>query len=162
MINNHIISWVRKIKQISASPRNPKPGSTDNAGISVNSVSGIICNTLGLGVFCLHQKQLAGWLFWVERPFETVFQSISGRPPERWRKREENINESKNVQRTSTCTYCKRNRPLPYYHPNCRTPRHWKFTQDHRTNRPPPHQKQMIDTIYLHLNLMKDTYNPVI
>ena len=97
MINNHIISWVRKIKQISASPRNPKPGSTDNAGISVNSVSGIICNTLGLGVFCLHQKQLAGCLFWVERPFETVFQSISGRPPERWRKRKENIKESKNV-----------------------------------------------------------------
>ena len=31
-----------------------------------------------------------------------------------------------------------RNRPLPYYHPNCRTPRHWKFTQDHRTTRPPP------------------------
>ena len=26
-----------------------------------------------------------------------------------------------------TRTYCKRNRPLPYYHPNCRTPRHWKF-----------------------------------
>ena len=37
-----------------------------------------------------------------------------------------------------TRTYCKRNRPLPYYHPNCRTPRHWKFTQDHRTTRPPP------------------------
>ena len=37
-----------------------------------------------------------------------------------------------------TRTYCKRNRPLPYYYPNCRTPRHWKFTQDHRTTRPPP------------------------
>ena len=24
-----------------------------------------------------------------------------------------------------TRTYCKRNRPLPYYHPNCRTPQHW-------------------------------------
>ena len=33
-------------------------------------------------------------------------------------------------------TYCKRSRALPYYYPNCRTPRHWKFTQDHRT--PPP------------------------
>ena len=31
----------------------------------------------------------------------------------------------------------KHNRPLPYYHPNCRTPRHWKFTQDHRTTQPP-------------------------
>ena len=37
-----------------------------------------------------------------------------------------------------TRTYCKRNRPLPYYDPNIRTPRHWKFTQDHRTTRPPP------------------------
>ena len=37
-----------------------------------------------------------------------------------------------------TPTYCKRNRPSPYYHPNCRTPRHWKFTQDLRTTRPPP------------------------
>ena len=81
---------------------------------------------------------LVGWLFWVKRPFETVFQSISGHLPERGRKRRERIEESKNVQTTPIRTYCKRNRPLPYYHPNCRTPRHWKFTQDHRTTRPPP------------------------
>ena len=37
----------------------------------------------------------------------------------------------------STRTYCERSRPLPYYHPNCRTPRDWKFTQHHRTTRPP-------------------------
>ena len=36
-----------------------------------------------------------------------------------------------------TRTYCNRNRPLPYYHPNRRTPRHWKFTHDHRTTRTP-------------------------
>ena len=48
------------------------------------------------------------------------------------------IDESKNVQTTPTCTYCKRNRPLPYCNQNCRTPRHWKFTQHHRTTRPPP------------------------
>ena len=30
---------------------------------------------------------LVDWLFWVLRPFETVFQSISGRLPERGRKR---------------------------------------------------------------------------
>ena len=30
-------------------------------------------------------------------------------------------------------TYRKCSRPLPYYHPNSRTPRHWKFTQGHRT-----------------------------
>ena len=37
-----------------------------------------------------------------------------------------------------TRTYCKLNRPLPYYHPKCRMPRHWTFTQDHRTTQPPP------------------------
>ena len=29
-------------------------------------------------------------------------------------------------------------RPLPYCNPNCRTPRHWKFTQHLCTTRPPP------------------------
>ena len=32
---------------------------------------------------------LVGWLFWIYRPFETVFQSISGRLPERERERKE-------------------------------------------------------------------------
>ena len=45
----------------------------------------------------------------------TVFQSISGRLPEIGRKRRAKIEESKNVQTTPTRTYCKRNRPLPYY-----------------------------------------------
>ena len=57
--------------------------------------------------------------------------------PKRGRKRRERIGESKNVQTTPSCTYCKRNWLLPNYDPNCRTPRHWKFTQDHRTARPP-------------------------
>ena len=48
------------------------------------------------------------------------------------------IDESKNVQTTPTRTHCKCSRPLPYCYPNCRTPRHWKFTQHHRTTRPPP------------------------
>ena len=43
---------------------------------------------------------LVGWLFWVKRPFETVFQSVSGRLPERGRKRRERIEETKNVQTT--------------------------------------------------------------
>ena len=59
--------------------------------------------------------KLVGWLFWVSRPFETVFQSISGPLPKRGRKRSEKTEESKNVQTTPTRTYCKRNRPLPYY-----------------------------------------------
>ena len=41
-------------------------------------------------------------------------------------------------QTTPTRTYYKRSRPLPYCNPNCRTPRRWKFTQHHRTTRPPP------------------------
>ena len=31
--------------------------------------------------------RLVGWLFWVKRPFETIFQSISSRLPKRGRKR---------------------------------------------------------------------------
>ena len=54
------------------------------------------------------------------------------------RKRRKKIEESENVQTTPTRTYCKRDRTLPYKHPNCRTPRQWKFTLDHRTTRPPP------------------------
>ena len=51
--------------------------------------------------------------------------------------RREMIDEIINVQTTPTRTYCKRNRPLPYCNQNCRTPRHWKFTQHHRTTLPP-------------------------
>ena len=68
------------------------------------------------------------------RQLFSLYRAVSKRA----RKRRERIDESKNVQTTPTRTYRKRNRPLSYYHPNCRTPRHWKFTQDHRTTRPPP------------------------
>ena len=70
---------------------------------------------------------------------QQVFQSISGHLPKRGRKSRERIDESKNVQTTPTPTYCKRSRSLLYCYPYCRTPRHWKFTQHHRTFRPPPH-----------------------
>ena len=69
------------------------------------------------------------------RHYFSLYRAVSQKEE---RKRRERIEESTNVQTTPTRTYCKRNRPLPYYHPNCRTPRHWKFTQDHRTTRPPP------------------------
>ena len=78
---------------------------------------------------------LVGW-FWVKRPFETVFQSISGCHPkegERVKKGQMTVKMSK---QPPTRTDCKRSRPLPYYNPNCRTPRHWQFTQHHRTTRP--------------------------
>ena len=66
--------------------------------------------------YCL--KGLVGWLFWIKRPFETVFQSISGRLTKRGRKKRELIDERKNVQTTPTRTYWKHSRPLPYYNPN--------------------------------------------
>ena len=74
-------------------------------------------------------------MLWVKRPFETVLQSISVRLPERGRERREWIEESKNVQTPPTHTYCKRSRPLPYCHPNCRMPDTGSFTQDHSKTR---------------------------
>ena len=68
------------------------------------------------------------------RQYFSLYRAVSQREGERG----ERIDESKNVQTTPTRTCCKRNRPLPYCNQNCRTPRHWKFTQDHRTTRPPP------------------------
>ena len=67
------------------------------------------------------------------RQYFSLYRAVSQRGGERG----ERIDESKNVQTTPTRTYCKRNRPLPYCYQNCRTPRHWKFTQHHRTTRPP-------------------------
>ena len=69
------------------------------------------------------------------RQYFSLYRAVSQREGEREEKR---IDESKNVQTTPTRTYYKRSRPSPYCNPNCRTPRHWKFTQHHRTTRPPP------------------------
>ena len=77
------------------------------------------------------------------RQYFSLYRAVSQREGERG----ERIDESKNVQTTPTRTYCKRNRPLPYRNQNCRTPRHWKLTQHHRTTRPPPATYE----IWLHL-----------
>ena len=80
-----------------------------------------------------------GWLvgcFGFNGPLKqyfSLYRAVSQREGERG----ERIDESKNVQTTPTRTYCKRNRPLPYCNKICRTPRHWKVTQHHRTTRPP-------------------------
>ena len=54
------------------------------------------------------------------RQYFSLYRAVSQREGER----RERIDESKNVQTTPTCTYCKSNRPLPYCYQNCRTPRH--------------------------------------
>ena len=72
------------------------------------------------------------------RQYFSLYLAVSQREGERG----ERIDESKNVQTTPTRTYCKRNRPMPYCNPNCRTPRHWKVTQQHRTTRPPPNHTE--------------------
>ena len=69
------------------------------------------------------------------RQYISLYRTVSQREGERGDKR---TDESKNIQTTPTCNYYKRSRPLPYCNPNCRTPQHWKFTQHHRTTRPPP------------------------
>ena len=69
------------------------------------------------------------------RQYFSLYRAVFQREGERGEKR---IDESKNVQTIPTRTYYKRSRPLPYCNPNCRTPQHWKFTQHHRTTRPPP------------------------
>ena len=85
------------------------------------------------------------WLIWSVGCFgfsDPLRQYFSLYLPERGGKRRERTEESKNVQTTPIRTCCKRNRPLPYYHRYCRTPRHWKFTQDIA---PPDHPQSRVD-----------------
>ena len=92
-------------------------------------------------------KKLVGfflsWLGWLVgcfgfngplRQYFSLYRAVSQREGERGERKD----ESKNVQTTPARTYCKRNRPLPFCYQNCRTPRHWKLTQHHRTTRPSP------------------------
>ena len=81
---------------------------------------------------------MVGWLFWVKRPFETVFQSVSGHLPKRERKRRERIEERKNVQQPTPAPTASTVGPWPTLIQTSKMPRHWKFTQHHRTTRPPP------------------------
>ena len=69
------------------------------------------------------------------RQYFSLYRAVSQREGEREEKGQMRVKMSKT---TPTRTYCKRSRPLPYCYQNCRTPRHWKFTQHLRTTRPPP------------------------
>ena len=80
------------------------------------------------------------WLvggFGFNGPFRQYFSLYRAVSKKRGRKRKERIDKSTYVQTSPTRTNCKCNRPLPYCNQDCRTPRHWRFTQHHRTTRPP-------------------------
>ena len=89
----------------------------------------------------LHQYMSAsGIRFWlVVLGLPALWGSISvyNRPsPRKREKKKRNNRQEKNVQTTPTRTYCKHSRLTLIQ--ISRTPRHWKFTQHHRTTRPPP------------------------
>ena len=99
----------------------------------------ILAQAVGSQVIVLTTFLWLGWLvgcFGFNGPLRQYF-SLYRAISQREGGRRERIDESKNVQTTPTRTYCKRNKPLPYCNQNCRTPRHWKFTQHRRTTRPP-------------------------
>ena len=91
------------------------------------------------------------------RQYFSLYRGVSQREGEREEKR---IDESKNVQTTPTRTYYKRSRPLPYCNPNCRTPRHWKFTLHHRTTRPPPTKAVFCLVLLANKGPLQSFYNP--
>ena len=84
------------------------------------------------------------------RQYFSLYRAVSQREGERGEKR---IDESKTVQTTHTRTDYKRSRPLPFCYPNCRTPRHCKFIQHHRTTQPPPGGNEMVELLPLNLYL---------
>ena len=117
--------------------------------------AGVLRLTLLFFHFVLFLRCQVGWLFGFNGPLRqyfSLYQAVSQREGER-EKGEKRTDESKNVQTTSTRTYYKRSRPLPYCNPNCRTPQHWKFTQHHRTTRPPPLRCQQIHYSRVTLNV---------
>ena len=79
---------------------------------------GLVCQTEGqsshTNILTPVKAFTVGWLVvLVERPFETVFQSISDRLPKRRRKRGERIDESKNVQITPSAPTASTVGPCP-------------------------------------------------
>ena len=82
------------------------------------------------------QISIGRLVVWALRPFETVFQSISDRLPERGRKKKrEMIDERKMSKPVPPAPTAGTVGPCPTIIQISRTPRHWKFTQHHRTTR---------------------------
>ena len=72
------------------------------------------------------------------RQYFSLYRVVSQREGER----RERIDESKNVQTTPPAPTTRAVGPCPTLIQTSKTPRHWKFTQDHRTTRSPPTQRE--------------------
>ena len=81
--------------------------------------------------------RLVGWLFWVNGPLRqyfSLYQTISQREGEGVEKGQRRVKMSKQPPPAPTASAIG---PCPTIIQTVRTPRQWKFTQDHRTTRPP-------------------------
>ena len=82
------------------------------------------------------QSQLVG-CFGLNRPLRQYF-SLYSAVSQRGRKKREMLDERKNVQTTPPAPTASAAGPYPILIQISRTPQHRKFTQHHRTTRPPP------------------------
>ena len=129
--------------------------------ITINNNAPHLKSPKNYGLFC----HMVGWLVVSDfngplRQYFSLYRAVF----QRGRKRRERTDESKNVQTPPpTGTFCKCSRPLPYCNPNCRAPRHWKFTQHHRTTRPPHcHMVATLICLRLIMFLYFQIYTPLI
>ena len=94
------------------------------------------------GLILYHSSWLVGFGFnGPLRQYFSLYRAVSQREGERGKK---GYVRKKRTKTTPTRTDCYRSRPLSNYNPNCRTPRHWKLTQHHRTTRPPLYHSSLV------------------
>ena len=77
------------------------------------------------------------------RQYFSLYRAVSQRAGERKGKRQ---TREKNIHTTPTITSGVG--PCPAIYRSSRTPRHWKFTQHHRTTRPPDHPTTPYTVVY--------------
>ena len=61
-------------------------------------------------------EELVGWMFWILRPLETLFQSVSSLPPEKGRKKREKNDRQKKNPNNPHLHLLQAQKALPYYH----------------------------------------------
>ena len=72
-----------------------------------------------LNIYVKVLGKVVGWLFWALQPFEAVFQSISGRLPERGKKKREMRREKMSKQPPPAPTASAVGPPLPFWARPC-------------------------------------------